>query len=167
MYFYILHQSSSTVHLMQKIYFIALFLGACSIYAHAQQPFTCKDTVVIAMDDDCVFMPNDFDIGMFCNCPSPNNYFLELDAVAPYHEGPWTVAILNRSTIGITHGFRVVGFNGVICKGILLVQDTIPPKISCPSRVFLELDSARTATLTQANAPLPSKKTALPPLRPL
>jgi len=91
----------------------------------------CNDLVHVSLDGDCEeeLLSDQLLEGSY-GCY--DDYKVELDKTPPYGNGPWVPAIINASDIGKTYSYRVTHLiSGNICWGNILIEDKLPPSITC------------------------------------
>ncbi|MBK7938250.1 MAG: hypothetical protein IPJ82_14730 [Lewinellaceae bacterium] len=61
-----------------------------------------------------------------------DSYIVQLDKIPPFNDGPWVPATLTGADIGKTYGVRVTDpINDNTCSGMILVEDKLPPVLTC------------------------------------
>ncbi|MBL7784098.1 MAG: HYR domain-containing protein [Saprospiraceae bacterium] len=95
----------------------------------------CNDTVYVSLDASCMFMitPDDVLEGSY-GCY--DDYTVELDVTLPLGNGPWIPAKVDADDIGHYYHYHLVhAFSGNVCSGVVLIEDKLPPVLTCPEDV--------------------------------
>jgi hypothetical protein len=104
----------------------------------------CNDLVRISLGADCVYtiQPDDVLEGTYS---SIDDYYVEIDRIAPYGNGPWVPANLTTADIGNTYAYRLVHLiSGNACWGEVLIEDKLAPTLTCPPNVTLHCNECST-----------------------
>lgn len=140
---------------MKKNRFILLLVCCLAAFFQSQaQNLVCNDLVQISLDEDCaVTIDSSMILEGSCNCPA--GVIVELDKTAPFGNGPWEIPLLTKADVGKTYQCRVTSLStGNKCWGNIKAEDKLPPKVTCPNPILLDLGSNGSVSLTRANASL-------------
>ncbi len=97
-------------------------------------PLACEDLATVALNQNCTGQqgPLYYLFGDQNDYGCLSNFYVEVDRIAPFGNGPWTTDVFGAQDIGKTYQFRVVdGYTGNKCWGSVKVIDNLPPVLTC------------------------------------
>ncbi|MDX2134561.1 MAG: HYR domain-containing protein, partial [Saprospiraceae bacterium] len=102
-------------------------------FPNATQSLVCNDLVNISLDSSCTHVLGADQVLEGGPYRCYDNYIVQLDRIAPFGNGPWTPAVLGPGDVGKSYAYRVVDpATNNTCWGMVLVEDKLPPVLSCP-----------------------------------